>query len=140
MEPGDEVELSVWRDGKSQTIDVKLGEFPTDDELAAADGLSGPTESSLMTQLGIEVRPADDGKGVTVTAVDPNSDAATKGLATGQKILSVNNKDVSSAADILKQVKDAADQGRKQALFQVETENGSMFTALPTDTDAEDAG
>ncbi|MGV0818683.1 Do family serine endopeptidase [Martelella sp. AMO21009] len=140
MEPGDEVELSVWRDGKSQTIDVKLGEFPTDDELAAADGLSGPTESSLMTQLGIEVRPADDGKGVTVTAVDPNSDAATKGLATGQKILSVNNKDVSSAADILKQVKDAADQGRKQALFQVETENGSMFTALPTETDAEDAG
>lgn len=140
MAPGDNVELSVWRDGKSQTIDVTLGEFPSEEQLASAEGLGGPVESSLMKDLGIEVRPADDGKGVTVTNVDPDSDAATKGLTAGQKILSVNNKEVGSAEDILKQVKDAADQGRKQALFQVETENGSMFTALPTGGNAEDAG
>ncbi|MET3599258.1 Do family serine endopeptidase [Martelella mangrovi] len=140
MEPGDDVELSVWRDGSSQMIDVKLGEFPTEDQLAASEGQSGPAESSLMTQMGFEVRPADDGKGVTVTAVDPNSDAAAKGLSEGQNILSVNNKEVASAGDILKQVEDAASNGRKQALFQVETENGSMFTALPTGSDNEDAG
>ncbi|WP_174801741.1 Do family serine endopeptidase [Martelella limonii] len=140
MEPGQTVDLSVWRDGKSQTIEVKLGEFPADEDIASAEGTGGPVESSLMKQLGFEVRPADDGKGVTVTAVDPDSAAATKGLTEGQKILSVNNQEVSSAEDILKQVKDAADKGRKQALFQVETENGNMFTALPTETETEDAG
>ena len=134
MEPGQNAELSVWRDGKSQTIDVKLGSFPSEDQLAAAEGMGGPVESSLMKQLGIEVRPSDDGDGVTVTAVDPDSDAAAKGVSEGQKILSVNNQSVASAEDILKQVKDAADKGRSQALFQVQTENGSMFTALPTES------
>ncbi|MAM09500.1 MAG: serine peptidase [Rhizobiaceae bacterium] len=140
MEPGDKVELSVWRDGKSQTVDVTLGAFPTEDQLAAAEGMSAPAESSLMTRMGIEVVPSDDGKGVTVTVVNPDSDAAQKGLAEGQKILSVNNKEVGSAQDILDQVEEAANNGRKQALFQVETENGSMFTALPTGSENEDAG
>ncbi|AJY47217.1 Do family serine endopeptidase [Martelella endophytica] len=138
MEPGQDVELSVWRDGKSQTINVKLGEFPNDDQLAAATpGMpqGAPAESALMKRLGIEVAPADDGAGVTVTAVDPDSDAAVKGLAEGQKILSVNNQTVASADDIIKQVDDAAGKGRSQALFQVETDNGSMFTALPTEPD-----
>ncbi|WP_132310215.1 Do family serine endopeptidase [Martelella mediterranea] len=133
MDPGQEVELSVWRDGKSQTINVKLGDFPSEDELAAAEGNGGAAaQSALMEQLGFEVQPADDGRGVVITAVDPNSDAAAKGLSQGQKILSVNNKDVSSADDVLNQVKAAAENGRSQALFQVETENGNMFTALPT--------
>lgn len=145
MSPGDKVELSVWRDGKSTTIDVTLGEFPSEDQLAADDGApeSGPVESAIMKQLGFEVEPADDGKGVVVTAVDPDSDAASKGLSEGQKILSVNNQEVSSAEDVLTQVKSAADKGRSQALFQVETDNGSMFTALPTSNgqdDQEDAG
>lgn len=138
MEPGQNVELSVWRDGKSQTIDVELGSFPSEDQLAAAEGMSGPVESSLMKQLGIEVRPSEDGEGVTVTAVDPDSDAAAKGLSEGQKILSVNNQSVASAEDILKQVKDAAGKGRTQALFQVQTENGSMFTALPTESTSDE--
>ncbi|TPW29429.1 Do family serine endopeptidase [Martelella alba] len=137
MQPGDEVELSVWHDGKAKTITLKLGTFPADSQLASTDGStdngSATGSDMLMKRLGITVQPSDDGQGVTVTSVDPNSVAADKGIAEGQKILSVNNADVGSSDDVMKQLQASADKGRSQALFQVETQNGTSFLALPTD-------
>ncbi len=141
MEPGKEVELSVWRDGKSQSVKVKLGKLEEDTRVASADpnqggqnggddqGAQGETEQTL-DQLGLRVSPADDGNGVQIVDVDPESDAADKGLKAGEKITSVNNQDVKSAADIQKVISDAKKDGRKKALFQIEDQNGNRFVAL----------
>ncbi|MBW8321231.1 MAG: PDZ domain-containing protein, partial [Rhizobium sp.] len=75
--------------------------------------------------------PAEDGKGLTIVDVDPDSDAADKGMKAGEKITSVNNQAVVSAADVLKVLEQAKKDGRTKALFQIESENGSRFVALP---------
>ncbi|MDO6966797.1 Do family serine endopeptidase [Rhizobium alvei] len=136
LEPGKVVELSVWRDGKSQSIKVTLGTLPDQPTMASADPQSGdnqgeaPTEQTL-DNLGIAVAPAEDGKGVQITSVDPSSDAADKGLKSGEKITSVNNQTVNSGDDIVKVLADAKKEGRKKALFQIEDQNGNRFVALP---------
>lgn len=135
LDPGKTVEISVWRDGKSMSLGVKLGTLPDDNVASAqpqqdAQPKPQPTEQAL-DQLGIMVGPTDDGNGVQITSVNPNSDAADKGLKQGEKITSVNNQQVSSAADIQKVIAGAKKDGRKKALFQIEDKNGNRFVALP---------
>jgi serine protease Do len=140
MEPGKQVELSVWRDGKSTSVKVTLGKLK-EEQVASADpnnsqgGSNGGEEEQssgeqTLDQLGLRVTPADDGKGVQIVDVDPESDAADKGLKAGEKITSVNNQDVKTAADIQKVIDSAKKDGRKKALFQIEDQNGNRFVAL----------
>jgi serine protease Do len=68
---------------------------------------------------------------VTIASVDPDSDAADRGLKEGEKIVSVNNQEVKTADDILKVMNNAKKDGRSKALFQIEAEEGSRFVALP---------
>ena len=134
--PGSKVEVSLWRDGKATSVTVTLGNIPADTKQAATDdsdqdGQSGGEMS--LSSLGLTLAPSEDGKGVTVTAVDPDSDAADKGLREGEKITSVNNREVSSAGDVKQAIEQAAKDGRKKALFQVESGNGNRFVALSID-------
>lgn len=140
MEPGKQVDLSVWRDGKSISVDVTLGKLEEETRVASADpgnqgGTNGADEQQApveqtLDKLGLRVMPADDGNGVQIVDVDPESDAADKGLKAGEKITSVNNQDVKSAADIQKVIEEAKKDGRKKALFQIEDQNGNRFVAL----------
>ena len=77
------------------------------------------------------VSPADDGKGIVVTDVDPDGDAADRGIQAGDVIVSVNSKQVSSAADVTAAMDEAAKAGRKGVLVQVTREDASRFVALP---------
>jgi serine protease Do len=137
MDPGKQVDVSVWRDGKSISLKLTLGTLPDPSRVASAEPSTGQQEDEqggmserTLDKLGLVVQPADDGAGVQITDVDPNSDAADKGLKAGQKITSVNNQEVQSARDIQKVVEDAKKDGRKKALFQIEDQNGNRFVAL----------
>ena len=135
MDPGKTVDVSVWRDGKSVSVKVTLGQLPTDERVAAArpDGGdnedNGQTAEQVLDQLGLAVTPADGG--VEITDVNPDSDAADKGLKAGQKITSVNNHEVSNASDIQRVIEQAKKDGRKRALFQIQDRDGNRFVALP---------
>jgi serine protease Do len=138
MDPGKQVDLSVWRDGKSISLKLTLGTLPSDPKMASTDpqqggqndNQQGSSAERTLDQLGLVVGPSDDGTGVQITDVNPDSDAADKGIKAGQKITSVNNQDVRSAEDIQKVVQDAKKDGRKKALFQIEDQNGNRFVAL----------
>ncbi|MCQ2004868.1 Do family serine endopeptidase [Rhizobium sp. NRK18] len=134
MAPGAKVDVTIWRDGKSQDLSVKLGTLPAEKVASADQGSSDqatPSTDKALADLGLSVAPSDDGNGVTINDVDPNSDAADKGIRAGDKITSVNNQEISSADDIVKALKEAKDNGRTKALFQIETQQGSRFVALP---------
>lgn len=136
VQPGTTVDVSIWRDGKSETVKVEIGTLPAEQKLASADPSSPKSEApkeQALADLGVKVQPSDDGKGVTVTSVDPDSPADDQGLKAGDKITTVNNQDVKSAEDITKALAQASKDGRKKALFQIDAENGSRFVALPTD-------
>ncbi|WP_137132770.1 Do family serine endopeptidase [Rhizobium sp. FY34] len=133
--PNKKVDVTIWRAGKSLSVPVTLGNLASDD---AAKAENSPTEQTpqpssekALASLGITVAPSEDGTGVSVTDVDPDSDAAARGLRQGETITSVNNQDVKTAADISKIIEAARKDGRSRALFQVESQAGSRFIALP---------
>ncbi|CDZ73604.1 Peptidase Do [Neorhizobium galegae bv. orientalis] len=133
--PNTKVDVDLWRDGKAQKIPVTLGNLQSDEAAAAEPkqpDAPAPSSDKALASLGITVAPAEDGSGLSVTDVDPDSEAAARGLKTGEKIVSVNNRKVTSAADVGKVLDQARKDGRTRALFQVAGENNtSRFVALP---------
>ncbi|HEY6633657.1 MAG TPA: Do family serine endopeptidase [Rhizobiaceae bacterium] len=130
--PGKAVDVTVWRDGKSQTVKVDLGELPGAEKQAAAQsGDDAPSQSDQLADLGLTIAPSDDGKGVVVTDVDPGSDAADRGLQAGDVITNVNSKPVAASSDIEKAMEEAAKAGRKAVLVQVTRDDASRFVTLP---------
>jgi serine protease Do len=131
--PGQKIDVSIWRDGKSQNVQVEIGTL-AGEQIQAAAGTEevepeAPASEQALADLGITVTPADNG--LTVSAVDPDSDASDRGLKQGDRITSVNNQAVKSAEDVVKVINNARKDGRSKALFQVETNEGSRFLALP---------
>lgn len=132
--PDTTVDVTLWRDGKATEVKVKLGELPADQAASAEtenNAAPAPEAEQELSGLGLSVRPADGGKGLAIVDVDPESEAADKGLKSGETITSVNNQEVSSTSDVQKVLDQAKKDGRTRALFQVESENGSRFVALP---------
>ena len=136
FKPGTTVDVSLWREGEATSVKVELGQLPNEKDLAGADSQNGgqsqaPATEQALAGMGLSVAPAEDGKGLTIVDVDPDSDAADKGMKAGEKITSVNNQSVATAADVLKVIEQAKKDGRTKALFQIESESGSRFVALP---------
>lgn len=132
--PGKDVKIDLWRNGKAQSINVKLGVLPGEEKAAARTGDDQQDEdlASTLDDYGLTVAPSDEGKGVVITQVDPDSDAASRGLEAGDVIVSVNSKEVTSPDDVENAIKDAAKAGRKQVLVQVTRDDVNRFVALPT--------
>jgi serine protease Do len=124
--PGKVVELAIIRDGKPQTVSVTLATMPTDPKMASAPMVE-PKKDSLTT-YGLEVAPADDGAGVKVLKVDPNSSAAERGVKEGDVILEVAGNEVNDTAGVAEALKKASG---KQILMLVRSGEGQRFVALP---------
>ncbi len=145
---GARIPLDVIRDGRRQTVTVAVGQRPTEEELARRlgtepeqeDGLAPenapaiPGSSALGLQLSRSARPSParstcpPERGVVVAAVDPNSDAADKGLQRGDVIISINRQAVSSPAQVQSVVQSAQRAGRSSVLLLVKrgTAPGSL--------------
>jgi serine protease Do len=130
LAPGTSTEITVWRNNAAKTLTVKLGELPGATQEAKAD-TSAPASADVLDSFGLTVTPSEDGNGLVVTDVDPNGDAAERGIQAGDVIVSVNSSAVSSAADMQKAVKAASDAGREAVLLQVQRDSKSEFIALP---------
>lgn len=135
FDPGADVSIKVFRDGREQTVDVTLGELPTREQLANLAPGDEPEAMSptSMEDFGLTVLPSEDGNGVLVTDVVPESAAAQAGIAAGDIIREINNRPVTSAEEVTQQIDAVKAQGRKAALVRVEGENSSRFAALSLD-------
>ncbi|TGQ66803.1 Do family serine endopeptidase [Mesorhizobium sp. M00.F.Ca.ET.186.01.1.1] len=130
--PGKSVDVAVWRDGKSQTIKVELGKLPSSDKQASADDKpAAPAKADTLADLGLTVTKSENGKGLVVTDVDPDSDAAERGIQPGDVITAVNSAEVNGADDVNKAMTDAAKSGRKAVLMQITRDDTNRFVALP---------
>lgn len=134
MEPGKSVDVTVWRNGKAESVKVELGSLPVETAALAPQEETAPAipqADETLNSFGLTVVPAETGKGLVITAVDPDSAADERGLRAGDVILGVNNEDVAKAGDVVRIIDAAAKDGRKAALFHVENEGRSRFVALP---------
>ncbi len=125
--PGKSVEISIIRDGKPETVNVTLGKMP-DDLSKLASATPSETKAGKMDTLGLKVEPAEDGAGVRVVEVAPNSPAAERGISVGDVILEVAGSEINSPADIDKAL--AAD-NNKRVLVLVKQGDNQRFVALP---------
>ncbi|KXF78265.1 serine peptidase [Paramesorhizobium deserti] len=130
--PGEKAEVTVWRKNAAKTIDLSIAAMPKNQEQAGTGQSSQqPGDGETLDDYGLTVVPSEDGKGVVVTDVDPDSDAADKGINSGDIIVTVNNKPVKDVDDINAAIKDAEKAGRNAVLLQLQTNDQSRFVALP---------
>ncbi|KRB14856.1 serine protease [Mesorhizobium sp. Root695] len=131
--PGKSVDVTVWRDGKSETLKVDLGKLPSSDKQASNDQQqpAAPAKPDTLADLGLTVTKSENGKGLVVTDVDPDSDAADRGIQPGDVITAVNSTEVNGTDDVTKAMTDAVKSGRKAVLMQITRDDTNRFVALP---------
>jgi serine protease Do len=142
---GKEVDVVVIRKGQEQTKKVTLGRLEDSDKpvQAAAKSKDEPAEkpvtqkalgldlATLSKDLRTRYKIKDSVKGVIITNVDGNSDAAEKRLSPGEVIVEVAQEAVSNAADVKKRVDQLKKDGKKSVLLLVANSDGELrFVAL----------
>lgn len=126
VEPGKEVKLSIIRDGKPETVTVAVGELPNETPAIAKAPTSKDKEN--LASLGLKIAPADDGAGVKVVEVAPDSPAAERGVRVGDVILEVAGAEVNNPDDVAQALKI---DDNKRVLMLLKSGEDQRFVALP---------
>ena len=127
--PGKSVPVTVWRDGKEQTVTVEIG-GQEGERRTRADFGSGRADDA-QPRLGLQLAPAEGEDGVAVAEVDPRSPAAEKGIRKGDVILDVGGRTVSRPDDVRSALEAARKDGRKTVLLRLKGREGVRFVAVP---------
>ncbi len=130
MKPGDKVELTLLRSGAEKTVNLTLASQKSEKTASA----NKPTPA-VGAELGLQLAPARevDGagqNGVAIVGVDPKSAAAEKGLSTGDVILDLAGKPVSTPQDVKSGIASAQNEGKTAVLMRIQTANGDRFVAF----------
>jgi len=131
--PGDKVTITYLRDKKETKATAELTKWNGGDFMALSKMPNMNMDWKMMTpkiqatprvrvspgqyyafgedrpRLGLSVQDTEDGKGVKVIDVDDEGNAKKAGIKEDDLIMSVNNKDVNSADEVAKIIKDNKD-------------------------------
>ncbi|MFN3362386.1 MAG: Do family serine endopeptidase [Allorhizobium sp.] len=130
MKSNDKAEFTYLRDGKELTANVALA-VQNDERQAKADSSSPDAKSILGVKLAsAKTVPGAGDVGVVVVGVDPNGQAAAKGLAEGSIILEVAGKPVDRPEQVKSGLEQARKDGKKAVLLKIKTADGSRFMAV----------
>jgi len=132
LPPKTSVKLTVLHKGSEKTLTLTLGELPNSKEARAG----GEDNDSDVGKLGLTLAPASrvggsGAEGVVVTGVDSAGVAADHGFSTGDVILEVAGKAVSTPADVRNLVANARTEGKRSVLVRVKKGDSMRFVALP---------
>jgi serine protease Do len=140
LHAGDKAEFTVFRDGRKQEITALIGKRDREQQASADPRPRSQASPSAETALGLELSQATpemrqqyglkNGAGVVVTDVDPESDAAYKGLQAGDVIVKVGNQDVHAPSDVSRYVAEAKRAGRGSVLMLVAGVQGDHFVTV----------
>ena len=124
--PDTTVDVKVWRGNKEELVKVRLGKFPGSTEeiakLEQGKPSGGDPTTTALDQLGLTLAPNKaGGEGVAVAEVDPESDAAEKGIKAGDVILEVGGLSVTGPSDVADGVKKASELGRKAVMLYIKS-------------------
>jgi serine protease Do len=129
---GKEVPITILRDGSEQTVKLKVGQMPG--EHAEASGPEEPAQGKWGLALrDLDARTAqrlgvNPGDGVLIAAVQPGSAADRAGLQSGDVLLEVNRKKVTSVKEA--QAEAQKDPKAQTLLVLFRRGNSSQFAAL----------
>jgi serine protease Do len=142
---GKAVDVELLRKGARKTLQVTVGRLDDGDDNdsdleAPADGNEAspgaPVIGLKLSALTPDLRKKYglDGKikGVLVEEIDPQSQAAKKGIKVGDVIVEAAQEAVNDPADVVTNIDKVKKSGRKAVLFRVEDGKGDLrFVAVP---------
>ena len=136
MAPGATANLSVWRKGAEKSFSIVLGELPNQREAHAMTPDSSAPSGSNLPRLGLTLAPAGQvagsgSEGVVITKVDPDGIASEHGLQTGDVILDVGGKKVSTPVDVRNAIGDAHKSGKRTVLMRLKSDDATHFVTIP---------
>ncbi|WP_111429663.1 DegQ family serine endoprotease [Rhodobacteraceae bacterium DSL-40] len=135
--PDHDATVGILRDGKAETITLKLGRLDAE-KMASLDPSQSHQGSTASEQLGAtlsaltpaareQLRLSDDMDGVVITSLDGSGLAAEAGLEVGDVILQVGNNEVHTPADVDQALKD---QKHDAILFQIARNGARLFVGV----------
>ena len=145
LRPGSSARLTIWRNGREQTVQTHIGTLPDQPQMAAAGrgGDQGQRTAAGDKVLGLRIAPLNpetrrtygiDEKvtgGVVVADVADDSEAADKGINPGDVIVGVENEPVASPADVVARVEKAQKENKRAVLLLVNRDAQERFVAVP---------
>ena len=139
---GKEVPVAVLRDGEMADLTVILGRretseavaFPasTDQEEPAQSEILGLTLSEITPELVDQFSLAVE-TGLVITAINPDSEAASKGILEGDVITEAGQQPVTTITEFEERIAAATEAGRKSLLLLVRRGGDPRFVALVLD-------
>jgi serine protease Do len=144
---GKPASMIVLRKGKQMTLQVPIGEFEEAEKNGVIDIASNDKDTPLnaaheATFLGLTLRPLDAqlrarfdispniNTGIVVVRVDPESQAAEKGIKPGDVILEVSQEEVKTPETIKQMIDKAKTSNRKALLFLISQDGELRFATL----------
>jgi Do/DeqQ family serine protease len=135
--PGREVRLGLWREGHERAVTVTLDELPAQFQLPN-ERSGSPTRTTAVSKLGLTVanstpdaarqRGGDTPTGVVVTAVDPNSPAAERGIQPGDVVQEANLQPITSVEEFERRV--ATVKAGDSILLLVRRDNNTLYIGV----------
>ena len=141
-DPGETVDLTLYRDGARRTVEVELGRLSDAAQKAAAasgaDKLARLTAKAMGVQLA-KPRPQvleqfdlpRDVGGAVVARVAPNGPAAAQGVRPGDVIRQVGRRAVDTPRDVHTAVEQALAQGNDGLVVLLRRGNQTQFVSIP---------
>lgn len=144
---GKSVNVMVWREGKEVALNVTLGELDETSDVAAKDdntkkkdaetnegeALFGMTLKKLDKSLRDRLKLDESIEGgVVVLSVDRSSDAAKRGVKSGDIIIGVKQQPITSVSELKEAFTTAKSSGHKFALVRLWRNGDATFVTLPT--------
>jgi serine protease Do len=135
LQPKTSVKLAVLHKGSEKIVTLTLGEMPASTKIASAENSNDSGDADL-SKLGLTLAPAGrvagaGSEGVVVTGVDSSGIAADHGFSTGDVILEIAGKSVSTPADVRSTIASARSDGKRSVLVRLKSGDNTRFVALP---------
>ena len=135
LAPKTSVKLAILHSGSEKTVTLTLGELPNNKE-ARADTVTPDNSTADLAKLGLTLAPAArvagaGSQGVVVTGIDSSGVAADHGFSTGDVILEVAGKSVSTPSEVRSVIASARTEGKRTVLLRVKSGENTRFVALP---------
>lgn len=136
MPAGQKAQLTVLRDGKERSIDVKVGERPEDHDGDEGEESPAADPAPRVDLLGLSVQPVQPARaqrlgvegGVQVAQVRPDGPAARAGMRPGDVIVEMQRQPVRSMAEYNAAISQLG--SGEMALIRVQREDSSVYVAV----------
>jgi serine protease Do len=139
------VKLTMWRDGKEHEVELKVAALNPNRPSPPPPEPEKPKPPPTIETLGLKISKLtpelrkqfslpDTAKGLVITEVAQNGQAAALALRPGDLVIGMGHDPVATPEEVQQRVAAAKKNGRKYMLVRVEREGNSRFVALPLET------